>query len=76
MLVTDNTRMTRTIGVRLVSLSVDAPRSKTNLSRAVSAIRRAENIRVFDVSGVAVDLEEELPETEGMMVATQVVSVR
>ena len=76
MLVTDNTRQTRTIGVRLISLSVDAPRSKTNLRAAVDALDAAESIRVFDITGVSVELEEGLSAPEGMFVATQVASIR
>ena len=76
MLVTDNTRQTRTIEVRLVSLSEDAPRSKENLARAVNALKAAPDIRVFDVSGVSVELEEGLPAVDGMLVATQTVDLR
>ena len=76
MLVTDNTRQTRTIGVRLVSLSADAPRSKTNLQAAVDALDAAETIRIFDIAGVSVELEEDLPAPEGMFVATQRVDLR
>ena len=76
MLVTDNTRQTRTIGVRLISLSTDAPRSKVNLRAATDALDAADNIRVFDITGISVELEEGLPAPEGMFVATQVVSVR
>ena len=76
MLVTDNTRQTRTIEIRLIAFSVDAPRSKTNLRAAVAALKAAPSIRVFDVSGMSVELEESLPSPEGMFVATQVVSIR
>ena len=76
MLVTDNTRQTRTIGVRLISLSVDAPRSKVNLRAAVDALDAADNIRIFDITGVSVELEEDLSAPEGMFVAQQVVSIR
>ena len=76
MLITDNTRQTRTIGVRLISLSADAPRSKTNLRAAVDVLDAAADIRIFDISGVAVELEEGLPSPAGMFVATQVAAVR
>ena len=76
MLVTDNTRQTRSIGVRLIALSVDAPRSKVNVGRAVAALEAAEAIRVLDVTGVSVELEEGLSAPEGMFVASQRVDLR
>ena len=76
MLVTDNTRQTRTIGVRLISLSVDAPRSKVTLRAAVNAIDAAPDIRVFDIGGISTELDENLPGPEGMFMATQVVDIR
>ena len=76
MLVTDNTRQVRSIGVRIASFSVDEQRSRGNLSRAVAAIEAAETIRVFDISGVATELETELPAPEGMYIASQLVNLR
>ena len=75
-LVTDNSHQTRTIRVRLVALSARADRSKEIAKAAESILTYAENIRVFDRSGLQVSLEEELPGTEGMYITTFWADVR
>ena len=75
-LVTDTTRQVRTIAVRLVGVAVDATKSKAILKRAVDALEAAENIRVFDMSGPAVDLESDGPQPEGVFITSQRVDLR
>lgn len=75
-LVTDNTRQVRTIGVRLVAVSATAPKSKTILKRATDALEAAPNIRVFDMTGPAVDLESDGPLPEGVFITSQRVDLR
>lgn len=75
-LVTDNVRQIRTIGVRLVGVSATAPRSKQLLKRATDALEAAESIRVFDMTGPAVDLETDGPLPEGVFITSQRVDLR
>ena len=75
-LVTDNVRQVRTIGVRLVGVSATAPKSKSILKRAVDALEAASNIRVFDMTGPAVDLESDGPMPEGVFITSQRVDLR
>lgn len=75
-LVTDNVRQIRTIGVRLVAVSATAPRSKEVLKRATDALEAAASIRVFDMTGPAVDLETEGPLPEGVFITSQKVDLR
>ena len=75
-LVTDNVRQVRTIGVRLVGVSTNAPQSKAILKRAADALERAENIRVFDMTGPSVDLESDGPAPEGVFITSQRVDLR
>lgn len=74
--VTDNVRQVRTIGVRLVALSIQAPASKAILKRATDALENDPNIRVFDMTGPSVDLEADAPAPEGMFVTSQRVDLR
>ena len=75
-LATDNVRQVRTIGVRLVAVSASAPRSKAILKQATDALEAAEGIRVFDMTGPAVDLESDGPAVEGVFVTSQRVDLR
>ena len=75
-LVTDNTRQTRTIGVRLVAVSGAATTSKEIMNRAVAALENAANIRVFDRTGAAVDLDPDGPLPEGVFLTSQRVDLR
>ena len=75
-LTTDNVRQVRTIGIRLVAVSTTATKSKAILKRAADALEAAENIRVFDMTGPAVDLESEGPAPEGVFITSQRVDLR
>lgn len=75
-LVTDGVRQIRTIAVRLIAVSESAPRSKELLKRAVRRLETTEGIRVFDMSGPAVTLDEDGPAPDGVFVTSQRVDLR
>ena len=75
-LTTDNTRQTRTIGVRLIAAAKKTSVSNAIMSRAVNALEAAPNIRVFDRSGAAVDVDALGPAPSGVMLTSQRVDLR
>ena len=75
-LATDHVRQTRTIGVRLVAVSTSAARAKAIMNAAVGVLNAAPDIRVFDRTGAAVDLEDEGPAPEGVFITSQRVDLR
>ena len=75
-LILPNTRQTRTIGVRLVSVAAEMTDAMNNMKRAVRALERDPLIRVFDRSGMETEVDEELPAPEGMSLATQRIDLR
>ena len=76
MLIGDDFRQVRTIGVRIVAVAEDATKAMSLMTRATEALENAPNIRVFELTGVAVDQDNEGPDPSGMFVATQRCDVR
>lgn len=75
-LVTDNVRQVRTIGVRLIAVSVKATRSQEIMKRATDRLDATEGIRVFDMTGPAVDLDADGPAADGVFLTSQRVDLR
>ena len=76
MLVTDGTRQVRAVDVRLVALSDQGPRAKAIVRDAVKVLERTPTIRIFDITGISVELEDGGPAPDGIMLAAQQVSLR
>ena len=76
MLIGDDFRQTRTIGVRLVAVSPTDVRAKEIMNRAIVALEAAPNVRVFDRTGTGVDQDNEGPDPTRLYIASQRVDVR
>ena len=76
MLITDNTSQTRTIGVRIVTLAKEMDDAMAIMKRAEGALLRDRMIRVFDRTGAATEVDEELPTPEGMCSVYQRIDLR
>ena len=76
MMILDSVRQTRTIGVRLVAVSESAVRAREIMNLAVQALASDPRIRIFDRTGMSMEVDDSGPAPEGVVVYTQRIDLR